>query len=71
MQGVRTLSFTRKELDCSCLHSAAPGLREKHTLVVECVSKAPEFCGVAGSLFFLSVNIYWGYRDPTNLKWEL
>lgn len=59
------------ELDGFCLQKVAPRRREKHTSVVECASKTLEFCGVAGSLLCLSVNIYWGYRDWTNLKWEL
>lgn len=58
-------------LDSFCLRKVAPRRREKRTSVVERAFKTLEFCGVAGSLLRLSVNIYWGYRDRTNLKWEL
>lgn len=57
--------------DCSCLQKVAPRWREKSTSEVESVFNTLEFCSVAGSLLRLSINIYWGYRDLTDLKWEL
>lgn len=51
--------------------NVAPRWREKSTSEVEGAFNTLEFCGVAGSLLRLSVNIYWGCRDRTNLKWEL
>lgn len=58
------------EGDCSCLQKVAPRWREKSTSEVD-VFNTLECCGVAGSLLLLSVNIYWGCRDQTDLKWEL
>lgn len=59
------------ELDRFCLQKVAPMSREKRTSVVGHSVKPREFCSVAGSLLCLSVNIYWGYGDRTNPKWEL
>lgn len=69
--GEDTVLLSLGELDRFCLQKVAPRRREKRTSVVERAFKTLEFCSVAGSLLCLSVNIYWGYRDRTNLKWEL